>query len=76
MDSDTSIAIITVARSRGTRVSLVGFAIAVVSEASAISSSAKARCRRQPGRRGASVPSSSRFAKRTAYARRRSCSTT
>ncbi len=75
IDSETSIAIITVARSRGTLVSLVGLAIAVVSEASASSSAAKARCRRQPGRFGASLPSRSRLANRTANARRRSCST-
>ncbi len=58
IDSDTSMAIITVARSRGTLTAAAGRATPTDSTLSPISSSAKVRCRRHPGRRGATLPSS------------------
>jgi hypothetical protein len=76
IDRDTSMAIITVARSRGTRTAVEGRATPRESTVSAMSSSAKVRCRRQPGRRGATLPSSSTLLKRATNLRRRSCSTT
>ena len=68
IDSDTSIASITVARSRGTRTPAVGLATPSDSTVSATSSSAKVRCRRQPGRRGATLASSSTLLNRATYA--------
>ena len=59
IDSETSMSSITVAFSRGTRTAADGLATPIVSTVSAISSSANVRCRRQPGRRGAKLPSSS-----------------
>src|SRR5439155_25576447 len=75
MDSETSIAITTVARSRGTFTDVVGLAIPTVSVASASSSTANARCRRQPGRRGTRLPSSAVLVNRTAYRVRPICMT-
>ena len=59
IDSETSIASMTVARSRGTLTAADGWATPTDSTVSPTSSSAKVRCRRQPGRRGATLPSNS-----------------
>src|SRR5215831_20278862 len=67
IDSDTSIAIITVARSRGTFTAAVGCAAPIVSTVSPIISSANVKCRRQPGRRGATEANSSTLLKRATY---------
>ena len=64
----------TVARSRGTCTAADGRATPSDSTVSPISSSAKVRCRRQPGRRGATLPSSSTLLNRATYFLRRSCS--
>ena len=49
IDSDTSTAITTVARSRGTRTSVLGTASETTSVARPSATTPKARCRRQPG---------------------------
>jgi hypothetical protein len=66
IDSDTSTAITTVARSRGTRTSVLGTASDATRTAIARASSPKATCRRQPGRLGTSEPSSATFVNRAA----------
>ena len=76
IDSDTSTAMITVARSRGTRTSVLGTASETTSVASPSATTPKATCRRQPGRFGTSEPSSATLVNRAAYAFRRSCRTT
>ncbi len=76
IDSDTSIAITTVARSRGTRTAAAGRATPMLSTDSAMSNSANVRCRRHPGRRGATLPSSSTLLNRATNFVRRSCTTT
>ena len=76
MDGETSIAIITVARSCGTRTAVAGRATPNERTVSAMSSSANVRCRRHPGRRGATLPSSSTLLNRATKCLRRSCTTT
>ena len=76
MDSDTSTAITTVARSRGTRTLVLGAARETTSVARPNATMANARWRRQPGRLGTSDPNSATLVNRTAYALRRNCSTT
>ena len=71
IDSDTSITSITVARLRGTFAIACGAASATVSTASAMISATAGTCRTQPGLRGATVSSSSRFVNRTTSRRRR-----
>ncbi len=73
MESDTSIATSTVARSRGTRMSISGRAVASASRAKAKSMATTGVWRRQPGRRGTSRSSIGSEANRTAYWLRRRC---
>jgi hypothetical protein len=76
IESDTSMATMIVARSRGTRVTRVGLATATTRLARASRSAAAGTCRRQPGRAGATLSSSARLVKRTAYFFRRPCTIT
>ena len=76
IDSETSMAIITVARSRGTLTSAEGRATPTLSTDMPASSRAKVRCRRQPGRRGATLLSSSTLENRAVNLARRNCSHT
>jgi hypothetical protein len=71
MDSDTSMASITVARSSGCSRSTDGRAIAVPSVARLSSSAPAAACRRQPSPLGARVRSRSTLVNFIAYERRR-----
>ncbi len=73
IDSDTSMATITVARSRGTRTTLVGWANPTDSTIRATRVTALATCRRQPERFGTTDSSRSADARRAAYTRRRVC---
>ena len=73
IELETSTATITVARSRGTCTSAVGFAKPTTSRPSMARNAAAGACRRQPGRRGATLSSRARLVKRTAYAERRRC---
>ena len=57
---------ITVARSRGTRTSVLGWASETTSVAIPSATSPKATCRRQPGRLGTSDPSRATLVKRAA----------
>jgi hypothetical protein len=66
IDSETSTAITTVARSRGTRTSLLGTASETTSTASPRATTPNARCRRQPGRFGTIEPSNATLVKRAA----------
>ena len=66
IDSDTSTAMTTVARSRGTRTSVLGTARETTSVARPSATTPNARCRRQPGRLGTSVPSSATLVNRAA----------
>ena len=76
MDSDTSIASMTVARFRGVLASAVGPAIATVSNTKATRITAVGRCRNRPGRFGATLSSNSKLAKRRVCRRVRRCATT
>lgn len=73
MDADTSNATTIVARSRGTCTSVVGRAKPTTSRASVPQKAAAGTWRRQPGRRGATLSSSSRLVNRTAYRPRLRC---
>ena len=66
IDSDTSSAIITVARSRGTRTSVLGTASDTTSAARPSATTPNARCRRHPGRLGTSEPSRATLVNRAA----------
>jgi hypothetical protein len=66
IDSDTSTAITTVARSRGTRTSVLGTASDTTRVASPSATMPKARCRRHPGRLGTREPSSATLVNRAA----------
>src|SRR5581483_3140987 len=76
IDSDTSMATMTVARSRGIFSSCVGRANATTINAMATRNAPAAACRRQPGFLGATWSSSATFVNRTAYCWRRRCNTT
>jgi hypothetical protein len=76
MDSETSMAITTVARSRGTLTGRAGRAKAVTRAIMARTNAVAGTCRRHPGRLGAMESSRARLVKRTAYSLRRSCMTT
>jgi hypothetical protein len=65
IDCDTSITSITTARLRGIRTSWVGPAIATVNSSSDSTSRIAGRCRHRDGRLGATLSSSSMFAKRS-----------
>jgi hypothetical protein len=71
IDNETSTAMTTVARSRGTRTSLLGTARETTSAAIPRAMMPKARCRFQPGRLGTIEPSSATLVNRAAYAFRR-----
>ena len=73
MDSETSMASITVARFRGSLVSAVGPASATVSSTRPTRINAIGTCRQRPGRRGATFSSSSRLANRRVCRRVRRC---
>jgi hypothetical protein len=76
MDSDTSTAMITVARSRGTRISVLGAASDTTRTPRPRQTRPNATCRRHPARLGTSEPSSATLVNRAAYRARRSCSST
>jgi hypothetical protein len=65
IDAEASTATITVARSRGTCTSSAGRAKPATSGTSIARNRPAGRCRRQPGRLGATLSSSARFVKRT-----------
>ena len=67
IDSETSIAIMTVARSRGRWTAAVGWAAPSARTASPAMRSANVRCRRHPGRFGATEASSETLLNRAAY---------
>src|SRR6476619_5666575 len=67
IDSETSIAIMTVARSRGTWTAAVGWAAPNARTASPAIRSANVRCRRHPGRFGATEASSETLLNRATY---------
>ncbi len=73
MESDTSMAITMVARSRGTLIGLAGWAKAVTMNPRARRKAVAGTCRRQPGRLGAMESRRARLVKRTAYVLRRPC---
>ena len=66
IDSETSTAMMTVARSRGTRTSLLGTASETISAAIPSATTPNARWRRQPGRFGTIDPSSATLVNRAA----------
>jgi hypothetical protein len=66
MDNETSTAMTMVARSRGTRTSVLGTARETTSVASPRAATPNARCRRHPGRFGTSEPSSATLVNRAA----------
>ena len=74
IDSDVSMARMTVARSRGTFSSRAGRARATTMQASPSTRAMAGRWRRHPGCFGATLRSRSRLVKRTAYSRRRTWS--
>ncbi|CAB4915360.1 unannotated protein [freshwater metagenome] len=76
IDRDTSSASTTVARSRGTRTSVEGWASDSTNAPSPRTTRPNARCRRQPGRLGTSAPSRATLVNRAAYFCRRRCSRT
>lgn len=73
MEADTSNATTTVARSRGTRTSVVGRANPTTSSAIVAQKAAAGMCRRRPGRFGATLSSRSRLVNLTAYRPRLRC---
>jgi hypothetical protein len=73
IDSDTSIASMTVARSSGSFLSTDGRAIAAPRISSESSSAAAETCRRQPRPFGAMARSRLTLVNRIAYVRRRNC---
>ncbi len=71
MESDTSMARITVAWSRGTSTATAGLATASTRASTPTRSTAAGRWRRHPGVSGATLSSSARLVNRTAYCSRR-----
>jgi hypothetical protein len=76
IDSETSMAITMVARSRGTLICLAGWAKAVTMKPRARRNAVAGTCRRHPGRLGAMESRRARLVKRTAHVLRRPCMST